>query len=141
MLGVAPCTATRKPRAFSKYALKGDALPCLSLQQHFHSSPESSHPGLLRDTKLITLVYTSKMYPQNGFTSVISTRHDGLVFSTRRTGFLDMTAAQRSGNPPKSNPEMFLQLSHTWASWISPLEGSIPVTGRCMVLSAAQVPW
>lgn len=71
--GAAPRTATRKPRASSKYALQRDALPCLSLQKLFQGSPESSHTGLLRDTELIRLVYTSKTCSQNDLIPVIST--------------------------------------------------------------------
>lgn len=79
----APRTATRKPRTFSKYMHKGDALPCLALQKLFQGSPGSSHTGVLRDIELIMHVYTSKMCSRNDLIPVISTWHDGLVFSTR----------------------------------------------------------
>lgn len=123
----APLTATRKPHTFSKYPLReDDALPCCPFLKLFQGSPESSHTSLLRDTKLIILVH--KMCLQIYLIPVISTWHDGLVFLT----WLQLHSALRQY--PKSNPETFLQLSHTWASWLSP-----PETETHAVLLAVRV--
>lgn len=106
--GAAPRTATRKPRASSKYTLQRDALPCLSLQKLFQGSPESSHTGLLRDTELIRLVYTSKTCSQNDLIPVISTWHDGLVCSTRLRlhSALRQSPKEQSGDVPAAHPHL-----------------------------------
>lgn len=106
--GAAPHTATRKPRTFSKYALKGVALPCLSFQKLFQGSPESSHTGLLRDTKPIMLVCTSKTCPQNYLIPVISTWHDRLFFLTRLQLHLALRQSpkEQSRDGPAAQPHL-----------------------------------